>query len=213
MEYVKTKSTAYLRLAILSEDKDASKESGITLKAYGPFNESPAIEWVNQKFFDQLIERKTKKEGEENESESPDSLHEGFKFDTEHRGGWYKYCLDNTHSSWAAKIVDFTVSHGLTNEEEIPEENVQESKDKIERRRRLVRSLDKMKARLRLIRNEQRYYSMREKRHMETLESSHSRLFWFTALDIVALGILYGVQIHTVQHWFAGRSDLGRQWA
>ena len=123
IEYVKTKRTAFLRIAVIEAGSGGDAAMDIRLKAYGPFEESPSEEQKKQEFFNQLV---TTKVNEENDG----VVHDGFNYDSEHRGGWYKYCLDNLHSSWQAKTVDFSTSYGLTSENELGHEDVQEEEAK-----------------------------------------------------------------------------------
>lgn len=117
IEYVKTKRTAYLRIAVLrGEGQD------IRLKAYGPFDTSPSMDVESQQFFNQMVTTSS--------NDQDDTLHDGFNFETEHRGGYYKYCLDNKHTTWHMKTVDFSTSHGLTNENEQGHEDEKEQVDK-----------------------------------------------------------------------------------
>ena len=117
LEYVKTKRTAYLRAAVMEVD---GSDSDVRLKVYGPFVEQPVENSIEKEFFDKMVNTKKKKGVLD---------HEGFHFETEHRGGWYKFCLDNKHSS-KLKRVDFSVNHGLTNENEMGVEDNLESIEK-----------------------------------------------------------------------------------
>lgn len=200
-EHVKTKRTAFLRIAVLDGDP-----MDIRLKAYGPFNEAPSEDERKQEFFNQLITTKV------SETSESGVVHDGFNYDTEHRGGWYKYCLDNTHSSWNQKTVDFSTTYGLTSEDDFGHEDVKEEEEKKEHLKSIERSLDRTAAYLRLIRTEQRYFKAREKRHFQTIMSNQSRLFWFSFMEIAILAVLYGGQIYLLHQWFSDRSA-GKQWA
>jgi hypothetical protein len=88
---------------------------------YGPFTSLPAADVFEKEFFNQMVNTQKKED---------DIVHGGFHFDTQHRGGWYKYCLDNKHGGKASKVVDFSTSHGLTVENEMGDEDKVESSEK-----------------------------------------------------------------------------------
>ncbi|KDO17565.1 hypothetical protein SPRG_17058, partial [Saprolegnia parasitica CBS 223.65] len=79
IEYVKTKRTAFLRIAVV-ESQDLYD---IRLTAYGPFATPPTEEQADMNFFNSLVTTTPPNEN------SNDVQHNGFNFDTEHRGGWY----------------------------------------------------------------------------------------------------------------------------
>jgi hypothetical protein len=118
-EYVRTKRTAFLKIGVL-ESKDIYD---IRLLAYGPFATEPAEDDLSMGFFDQMITT-------ERDEVSNDVVHNGFNFESEHRGGWYKFCLDNKHSSYDGKVVEFYTKFDLTNEEELSYEDELEAQAK-----------------------------------------------------------------------------------
>jgi len=204
MEYVKTKRTAFLRIAVV-ESQDLYD---IKLSAHGPFQTTPSESQQDMKFFDSMVTTEMK-EG------STDVQHNGFNFQTEHRGGWYKFCLGNEHSSYNGKVVDFSTHFGLTKEDELGEEDAWEMNEKEMHIETVKHSLERLTQLLELIQYEQNYYFMREKRHQKTLNSNQSRVFWYTSMEIILLAAVYGVQIHFLNQWFSGSGGLlaGRQWA
>lgn len=48
--------------------------------------------------------------------------HNGFNFESEHRGGWYRFCLSNMHDG-RQKTVEWYTSFDLSNEEDLGEED------------------------------------------------------------------------------------------
>jgi hypothetical protein len=127
-EYVRTKRTAFLKIGVL----ESSDLYDIRLKAYGPFQNEPTESDQSMKFFDELITS-------QQDEVSNNVQHNGFNFDSEHRGGWYKFCLDNTHSSYGGKIVEFYTSNGLSNEDDVGyEDELEELAKKGEYARKLA---------------------------------------------------------------------------
>ncbi|OQR85413.1 hypothetical protein THRCLA_10703 [Thraustotheca clavata] len=210
IEYVKTKRTAFLRIAVV-ESQDLYD---IRLLAYGPFSTPPSETQVDMNFFDQLVTTTPPDE------QSNDVQHNGFNFDTEHRGGWYKFCLGNEHSSYEGKKVDFVTNFGLTNEDEVGHEDKWEESIKQMHVETVKGSLEHLRELFDLIKYEQNYYLMRDKRHQATADSNQSRIFWYTMLQVLLVAIVYGVQIRLLNKWFSGSGGLlsanagsSRQWA
>lgn len=111
-EYVRQKRTAYLTVGVVKSDDKAD----IRLKAYGPFTEEPSADEERNLFFDHMVVTP--------ENQNDNNLQQsGFNYDSEHRGGWYKYCLDNSHSGYNGKVVDFKTEYSLTNVDDFGEED------------------------------------------------------------------------------------------
>jgi hypothetical protein len=197
IEYVKTKRTAYLRIAVV-ESLDLYD---IRLQAYGPFTDPPSETMTDMNFFDQIVTTVAP-------DENANVQHNGFNFDSEHRGGWYKFCLDNSHSSYEGKKVDFKTNTGLTNEDDLGHEDEWEASTKQMHIETVKSSLVHLRELFDLIKNEQNYYLMREKRHAKTTESNQSRIFWYTSIQVLLVVVVYGVQVHLLNQWFGGSGGL-----
>ncbi|KAF1335335.1 Transmembrane emp24 domain-containing protein 2-like, partial [Globisporangium splendens] len=203
-EYVRTKRTAFLKIGVLeSQDK-----YDIRLKAYGPFTQPPTEDDMSMNFFDQMVTT------ERDEQHSNDVQHNGFNFESEHRGGYYKFCLDNTHSAYEGKIVEFYTSFDLSNENDLGHEDEVEKYAKQQHIDDVATSLSRLKDLLELIKSEQLYYKSRERRHRQTLESNNSRIMWWTSLEIGMLALMYVAQSWFLHKWFSDRGMFSkRQWA
>jgi len=110
-EYVRTKRTAFMKIGVL----DSTGAYDVRLRAYGPFPEYPEEEQAGTNFFDRLVETP-------HDEQSQNVEHSGFNFDSEHRGGWYRFCLDNFHDG-KKKTVEWYTSFDLSNEEDLGEED------------------------------------------------------------------------------------------
>ncbi|CAH0477396.1 unnamed protein product [Peronospora belbahrii] len=197
-EYVRTKRTAFIRIGVLESFGTYS----VRLKAFGPFPSYPVEVEVNQNFFDRLV---TTVQDEKNQNIE----RSGFNFNSEHRGGWYRFCLDNSHDS-NQKTVEWYTSYDLSNKEELGEEDELENQIRKEHLTGVKTSLDRLETLLKLIRNEQDYYRARVHRHVQTLYSSESRIMYYTVFELVVLGVMYGVQSFLLHKWFSDRDSLSK---
>ena len=85
------------------------------LRAFGPFPIYPEQEQLDKNFFDHLVVTPF-------DAESQNVEHSGFNFDSEHRGGWYRFCLSNEHDG-NRKMIEWYTSFDLTNEDDVGEED------------------------------------------------------------------------------------------
>ncbi|CAK4081223.1 unnamed protein product [Aphanomyces euteiches] len=208
IEHIKTKRTAYLEIAVL----ETNDKYDIRLIAYGPYQASPSATQTDLQFFDSLVTTAPANE------QSNDVQRNGFNFDTEHRGGWYKFCLSNEHSSFDGKKVDFSTRYGLTNENDLGNEDLEEASTKEMHIATVKASLEHLSEMFNSIQSEQSYYIMRDKRHSKTAENNQSLVFWWTVVQVLLVALVYGLQSRLMNNWFSGSSLLsstsgsGRQW-
>ncbi|CEG35846.1 transmembrane emp24 domain-containing protein 2-like [Plasmopara halstedii] len=201
-EYVRTKRTAFLKIGVL----ESSGAYDVRLKAFGPFSSYPEEEFVTKNFFNQVVTTPY-------DEVSQNVEHSGFNFDSEHRGGWYRFCLDNSHDS-KKKVVEWYTSFDLSNEDDLGEEDKMDEQTRQEHKEGVKTSLNRLNTLLDLIRNEQDYYRVRVHRHIQTLESSGSRVILYTMITIGVLGAMYCGQSYLLHKWFSDRGFLSkRQWA
>ncbi|POM63855.1 hypothetical protein PHPALM_7044 [Phytophthora palmivora] len=201
-EYVRTKRTAFMKIGVL----ESTGAYDVRLKAFGPFPEYPEQEQVEKNFFNQLVLTP-------HDEVSQNVEHSGFNFESEHRGGWYRFCLDNMHDG-QTKTIEWYTSFDLSNEEDLGEEDKLDAQIRQEHMEGVKTSLDRLQTLLKLIRNEQDYYRARVHRHVQTLESSKDRLIYYTVFELVVLGAMYGAQSFLLHKWFSDRGYLSkRQWA
>ncbi|TDH65100.1 uncharacterized protein CCR75_001543 [Bremia lactucae] len=201
-EYVRTKRTAYLKIGVL----ESSGAYDVRLKAYGPFSAYPEDEKVEKKFFDQIVATPY-------EEKSQNVEHSGFNFESEHRGGWYRFCLDNTHDS-SMKTIEWYTAFDLSNKDDLGVEDRVDEQTRQAHMEGLKTTLDHLKTLLNLIRNEQDYYRVRVHRHVQTLDSSNYRVVYYTIVELIILGAIYGGQSFLLHKWFNDRGYLSkRQWA
>ncbi|KAF0687188.1 Aste57867_21044 [Aphanomyces stellatus] len=210
MEHIKTKRTAYLEISVL----ETNDKYDIQLIAYGPFQTAPSATQTNMQFFDSLVTTTPENE------KSNDVQRNGFNFDTEHRGGWYKFCLSNEHSSYDGKKVDFYTRFGLTKEDELGHEDLAEASTKEMHIETVQASLTHLSDMFASIQSEQSYYLARDKRHSKTAENNQLLVFWWTVIQVALVAVVYGLQSHLMNKWFSGGSGGllstaagNRQWA
>ncbi|RHY53638.1 hypothetical protein DYB30_000365 [Aphanomyces astaci] len=194
IEHIKTKRTAYLELAVL----ESNDLYDIRLTAHGPYATTPSMTQKDMLFFDSLVTTASLDETSKNVQRN------GFNFDTEHRGGWYKFCLGNEHSSKNGKKVDFSVRFGLTKEDELGHEDIAEASTKDMHIETVKASLAHLQDMFSSIQSEQTYYLQRDKRHSKTAEGNQSLVFWWTLVQVLLVAIVYGLQSHLMTRWFSG---------
>ncbi|KAG7393628.1 hypothetical protein PHYPSEUDO_007465 [Phytophthora pseudosyringae] len=201
-DYVRTKRTAFMKIGVL----ESTGAYDVRLKAFGPFPSYPEQEQVDKNFFDQLVVTP-------HDEIDQNVEHSGFNFESEHRGGWYRFCLDNMHDG-RTKTVEWYTSFDLSNEDDLGEEDKLDEQARQEHKDGVKTSLDRLHTLLKLIRNEQDYYRARVHRHVQTLESSKSRIIYYTMFELAVLGAIYGAQSFFLHKWFSDRGYLSkRQWA
>ncbi|CAH0488894.1 unnamed protein product [Peronospora farinosa] len=201
-EYVRTKRTAFMRVGVL----ESPGTYDVRLKAFGPFSSYPEQEQVDMKFFDQLVVTPRDEQNQNIERS-------GFNFQSENRGGWYRFCLDNSHAG-NEKLIEWYTSYELSNEEDLGDEDKLEKQIRQEHLEGVKTSLDRLQTLLSLIRNEQDYYRTRVHRHVQTLYSSESRIIYYTIFELAVLGAMYGAQSFLLHKWFSDRGYLSKhQWA
>ncbi|GMF15875.1 unnamed protein product [Phytophthora fragariaefolia] len=110
-EYVRTKRTAFMKIGVL----ESTGSYDVRLKAFGPFPSYPEEETVDKNFFDHVVVT-------QHDEINQNIEHSGFNFESEHRGGWYRFCLNNMHDG-GLKTVEWYTSFDLSNEEDLGEED------------------------------------------------------------------------------------------
>lgn len=113
-EYVRQKRTAFMRIGVLQ----SSDKYDVRLKAFGPFTDPPSESDMSMNFFDKLITSER--------DDSQNLQQNGFNFKSEHRGGYYKFCLDNSHSGKNGKVVEFYTSFDISNADDLGDEDKEE---------------------------------------------------------------------------------------
>ncbi|CAI5747388.1 unnamed protein product [Peronospora destructor] len=201
-EYVRTKRTAFMRIGVL----ESFGTYDVRLKTFGPFPSYPEQEQVDKNFFDQLVVTPRDEQNQNIERS-------GFNFQSENLGGWYRFCLDNSHDG-NEKLVEWYTSYELSNEEDLGDEDKLEKQIRQEHLEGVKMSLDRLQTLLSLIRNEQDYYRTRVHRHVQTLYSSESRIIYYNVFELAVLGAMYGAQFFLLHKWFSDRGYLSKhQWA
>uniref|UniRef100_M4C0I6 GOLD domain-containing protein n=1 Tax=Hyaloperonospora arabidopsidis (strain Emoy2) TaxID=559515 RepID=M4C0I6_HYAAE len=201
-EYVRTKRTAYMKIGVL----ESPGAYDVRLRAFGPFPIYPEQEQLDKNFFDHLVVTPF-------DAESQNVEHSGFNFDSEHRGGWYRFCLSNEHDG-NRKMIEWYTSFDLTNEDDVGEEDKLDDQTRREHLEGVMTSLTRVQSLMKMIRNEQDYYRARVHRHVQTLDSSETRIMYYTVFELAVLGAMYVGQSFLLHKWFNDRGYLSkRQWA
>ncbi|KAF0687186.1 Aste57867_21042 [Aphanomyces stellatus] len=209
-EEVKTKRTAHLRIAVLESYDPA--DYGIRMTAYGPFVSSPSEKQTDMNFFDTLVSTPPKVSSTGVETPSSGN---SFSFNSEHRGGWYKFCLENEHATYQKKVL-FAASFGLTTDGEWGKEDEVEAETKQMHMKVVGQTLSNLGLLFDQIKFEQTYLAERNARHFKTLDSNSSSLFYWTVLQVLLVAAVYGAQSYFMKQWFSSNGLIGttdRRWA
>ncbi|ETW01903.1 hypothetical protein H310_06457 [Aphanomyces invadans] len=209
-EEVKTKRTAQLRVAVIESYDPA--DYGIRFTAFGPFLTSPSESQADMNFFDTIVSTPPKISS--TGAQTPSSGN-AFSFNSEHRGGWYKFCLENTHTSYQKKVL-FHTAYGLTTDGDWGKEDEAETETKQMHLKVVGKTLSNLEQLFGQIKFEQLYLTERNKRHFETLDSNSSRLFYWTLLQVLLVAVVYGAQSYILKQWFSSNGLIGttdRRWA
>lgn len=125
------------------------------------------------------------------------------------RGGEYEFCFSNDMSTFAGKSVEFDVQttndyeaeagvYAPTLRAELPVNIAAEGADKVEG---FVSNLEASSSQLL---KTLRYYKTRNNRNESTVQSTESRIFWFSVLDCVLMVGMAALQVIIVQLFFTG---------
>ncbi|CAK4081222.1 unnamed protein product [Aphanomyces euteiches] len=209
-EEVKTKRTAQLRVAVI--DSFDPNDYGIRLTAYGPFVTSPSEKQTDMKFFDTVVSTPPKVTVKGVVKPAKDK---SFSFNSEHRGGWYKFCLENEHTTYQKHVL-FHASYGLTTDGEWGSEDEAEAETKQMHMEVVGNTLNYLGSLFDQIKFEQLYLAERNERHFKTLDSNSSGMFYWTLLQVLLVAAVYGAQSYFLRQWFSSNGLIGtadRRWA
>lgn len=121
--------------------------------------------------------------------------------------GAYSFCLDNKMARWTAKVVTFELEV-KSNAARLPVGQVRtegdEDHDTVEYMRTAA---ERLHGKLLTIENSQFYHFHREKRHRETLESTNTRVVFWTVTEAIVVLLLTAGQIVMVRTWFSKQGN------
>lgn len=120
---------------------------------------------------------------------------------TSDQGGEYEFCFNNHMSTFDEKTVDFEIK--LEHEELRAELPADINKERPEHAS-IENSLNKISPKIDSILSEMRYLKVREARNKATVESTESRIYWFSVLEIVLMVGISVCQVTIVQVFFRG---------
>lgn len=137
------------------------------------------------------------------------------------RGGVYGFCFDNRMARWTAKVVTFDLDISDPNDPLARAE-----KEAIEARSTawltgsdidpkmavtLMRAaVNRIHAKLGQVEGDQMFHLQREKRHRGTIESTNSRVQWYTVVESIIVVAVAVTQIFLVQSWFPNSNKMNQ---
>lgn len=124
--------------------------------------------------------------------------------------GSYKVCLFNPWESRTDAVVDlvyFTLAHlrRPTGQVTIPKGTAESRAKEVahtDHMDEVRRTILAMREFMQVIQGSQRYLHRKLERHQKTMESNKTRTVFYTALEVVALFAVSGVQIYTIRKFF-----------
>lgn len=123
--------------------------------------------------------------------------------------GEYEFCFSNTMSTFAEKIVDFEIKFENDNEQNgdskfkanLPNQPSGKSSTYVENMRKTV---DKIEDQLDGLYKALQYYKTRNNRNQATVQSTESRIYYFSIFEVLLMVGMAFLQITIVQLFFRG---------
>ncbi|KAK4621896.1 hypothetical protein CLAFUW4_06661 [Fulvia fulva] len=119
---------------------------------------------------------------------------------TAEQTGEYRFCFDNSMSTFADKIVDFEIS--VENE---PRANLpQKAGASTEQLGEVEETLLKMSGQVSTLTRQQKYFRTRENRNFSTVRSTEKRIFNLNLMEGGLMVAMAGLQVFIVKMFFTG---------
>lgn len=115
--------------------------------------------------------------------------------------GEYRFCFDNSISTFADKMIDFEI----TVENEVRSAAIPSKQGSApEQVSKLEESVLKLSGQLSTVTRQQKYFRTRENRNFSTVRSTESRIFNFSLLESAMIVAMAGLQVFVVRMFFQG---------
>ncbi|KAK9462534.1 emp24/gp25L/p24 family/GOLD-domain-containing protein [Lipomyces oligophaga] len=117
--------------------------------------------------------------------------------------GEYRFCFLNEMSTFAEKLVDFEIV--VENEDHAPLPlGMGQTSDDANGESLLDNSIHSISGKLTSVARSQKYFRTRENRNFSTVNSTESRIFYFSIVEVVAIVSMAALQVLLVQFFFTG---------
>lgn len=121
--------------------------------------------------------------------------------------GEYEFCFSNTMSTFAEKIVDFEIKFENDNNDDhkfkasLPNQPSVKSSTHVEN---MKNTIDKIEDQLDGLYKTLQYYKTRTNRNQATVQSTESRIYYFSIFEVLLMAGMAFLQITIVQLFFRG---------
>lgn len=121
------------------------------------------------------------------------------------RPGEYEFCFSNEMSTFAEKVIDFEITYdgdaSAAFRAAMPEQPNSKPIAHVESMKKTVASID---AQLDELKRALQYYKTRNNRNQATVQSTESRIYYFSILEVMLMVGMAFLQITVVQFFFKG---------
>ncbi|KAI5193529.1 thymine dioxygenase [Aureobasidium subglaciale] len=118
---------------------------------------------------------------------------------TANEAGEYRFCFDNSISTFADKMIDFEIS--IENEPRAASIPSKQGAN-VEQTSALENSVLKLSGQLSTITRQQKYFRTRENRNFSTVRSTEQRIFNFSIIESLMMVGMAGLQVFIVRMFF-----------
>ena len=119
--------------------------------------------------------------------------------------GEYEFCFSNEMSTFAEKVIDFEIKYdgdaSKAFRASMPEQPNQKPIAHVENMKRTVETID---GQLDELKRALQYYKTRNNRNQATVQSTESRIYYFSILEVLLMVGMAFLQITIVQFFFKG---------
>lgn len=120
---------------------------------------------------------------------------------TAQQPGEYRFCFDNSISTFADKLIDFEINV----ENEVRNAAIPSKQGSApEQVSKLEESILKVSGQLSTVTRQQKYFRTRENRNFSTVRSTESRIFNFSLLESAMIVSMAALQVFIVRMFFQG---------
>ncbi|SNX83970.1 related to ERP2 - p24 protein involved in membrane trafficking [Melanopsichium pennsylvanicum] len=113
--------------------------------------------------------------------------------------GEYTFCFENTMSTLADKLIDFDITVESEPRLDLP---IQPSKLLKEHSAPLEEMIGNLQDKLTQVGRTQRYFRVRENRNFDTVQSTQSKIFWYSVVESVTMLGVSAAQVYIVRALF-----------
>ncbi|KAK0944123.1 hypothetical protein LTR29_004463 [Friedmanniomyces endolithicus] len=114
--------------------------------------------------------------------------------------GEYRFCFDNTVSTFTDKMVDFEIAVENEARSQIP----QRAGASPEQLSGVEETILKLSGQVSILTRQQKYFRTRENRNFSTVRSTEKRIFNFSLMEVIMMVAMACLQVFIVRQFFTG---------